>query len=72
MGITASVTTGIGYLGIGLTVVGVTAIVKGSEELINGNFTDAVTRIVNGINSVKQNAPQAAQAAQAAKTTRET
>ncbi len=35
--------------------------VKGSEELIDGNLTDAVTNIVNGINAVKQNAPQAAQ-----------
>src|SRR5208282_3929010 len=58
LGITASVTSGIGYSGIGLTVVGVISIVKGSEELIDGNLTDAVTSIVNGINSVKQNAPK--------------
>ena len=49
LGITASVATGIGYSGIGLTVVGVISIVKGSEELIDGNLTDAVTDIVNGI-----------------------
>ena len=63
LGITASVASGIGYSGIGLTVVGVISIVKGSEELIDGNLTDAVTDIVNGINAVKQNAPQAAQEA---------
>ena len=62
LGITASVATG----GIGLTVVGVISIVKSSEELIDGNLTDAVTSIVNGINSVKQNAPQAAQEAKTA------
>jgi len=61
LGITASVASGIGYSGIGLTVVGVISIVKGSEELIDGNITDAVTSIVNGINAVKQNAPQAEQ-----------
>ena len=66
LGITASVATGIGYSGIGLTVVGVISIVKGSEELIDGNLTDAVTDIVNGINSLKQNAPQAAQEAKTA------
>jgi len=42
------------------------SIVKGIEELIDGNLTDAVTDIVNGINSVKQNAPQAAQEARTA------
>ena len=63
LGITASVATGIGYSGIGLTVVGVISIVKGSEELIDGN---PVTDIVNGINAVKQNAPQAAQDAKTA------
>jgi hypothetical protein len=66
LGITASVATGIGYPGIGLTVVGVISIVKGSEELIDGNLTDAVINIVNGINAVKQNAPQATQEAKTA------
>jgi hypothetical protein len=64
--ITASVASGIGYSGIGLTVVGVISIVKGSEELIDGNLTDAITNIVNGISTVKQNAPQAAQEAKTA------
>ena len=64
--ITASVATGIGYSGIGLTVVGVISIVKGTEELIDGNLTDAVTNIVNGINTDKQNALQAAQEAKTA------
>ena len=41
--------TGIGYSGIGLTVVGVISIVKGREELIDCNLTDAVTDIVDGI-----------------------
>jgi hypothetical protein len=45
LGITASVASGIGYSGIGLTVVGVISIVKGNEELIDGNLTDAVTSI---------------------------
>jgi hypothetical protein len=36
------------------------------SELIEGNLTDAVTDIVNGINAVKQNAPQAAQEAKTA------
>ena len=45
---------------------GVISIVKGSEELIDGNLTDAVTDIVNGVNAVKQNAPQAAQEAKTA------
>ena len=66
MGITASVASGIDYSGIGLSVIGVISIVKGSEELIDGDLTDAVTNIVNGINSVKQNAPQAAQEAKTA------
>ena len=50
----------------GLTVIGVIFIVKGSEELIDDNLTDAVTGIVNGVNAVKQNAPQAAQEARTA------
>ena len=49
LGITAPVATGIGYSDIGLTVVGVISIVKGREELIDGNLTDAVTDIVDGI-----------------------
>jgi len=49
LGITASVATGIGYSDSGLTVVGVISIVKGREELIDGNLTDAVTDIFDGI-----------------------
>lgn len=42
----------------GSTVIGVIFIVKGSEELIDGNLTDAVICIDNGINAVKQSAPK--------------
>ena len=37
----------------GLTVIGVIFIVKGSEELIDDNLTDAVTDIVNDVNAVQ-------------------
>ena len=57
VGITAFVASGIGYSGIGLTVVGVISKVKGSEEPIDGDLTDAITSIINVINAVKQNTP---------------